>query len=80
MYSKYLDYTEQAIREGQIAQAENEQKDVIISQLKAEVFELKRIEGDYQKLNALIIELADKYELLQQDKDRAEKEQRYECF
>ena len=76
MYSKYLDYTEQAIREGQIAQAENEQKDVIISQLKAEVFELKRIEGDYQKLNALIIELGDKYELLQQDKDRAEKEQK----
>ena len=80
MFSKYLDYTDQALREGQIAQAENEQKDVIISQLKAEVFELKRIEGDYQKLNALIIELADKYELLQQDKDRAEKEQRYECF
>lgn len=80
MYSKYLDYTEQAIREGHQAQAENEQKDVIISQLKAEVFELKRIEGDYQKLNALIIELADKYELLQQDKDRAEKEQRYEYF
>lgn len=76
MYSKYLDYTEQAIREGQIAQAENEQKDVIIAQLKAEVFELKRIESDYQKLNALIIELGDKYELLQQDKDRAEKEQR----
>ena len=80
MFSKYLDYTDQALREGQIAQAENEQKDVIISQLRAEVFELKRIEGDYQKLNALIIELADKYELLQQDKDRAEKEQRYECF
>ena len=76
MYSKYLDYTEQAIREGQIAQAENEQKDVLISQLKAEVFELKRIEGDYQKLNALIIELGDKYELLQQEKDRGEKEQR----
>ena len=35
MYSKYLDYTEQAIREGQIAQAENEQKDILISQLKA---------------------------------------------
>ena len=76
MYSKYLDYTEQAIREGQIAQAENEQKDVLISQLKAEVFELKRIEGDYQKLNALIIELGDKDELLQQEKDRGEKEQR----
>ena len=40
------------------------------------MFELKRIESDYQKLNALIIELGDKYELLQQDKDRAEKEQR----
>jgi hypothetical protein len=77
MYSKYLDYTEAAIRANQLAQAENDQKDIIINQLKTEVFELKRIEVDYQKLNALIFELGEKYELLQQDKDRAEKEQRY---
>ena len=38
---------------------------------------MKRVEVDYQKLNALIFELGEKYELLQQDKDRAEKEQRY---
>jgi len=43
MYSKYLDYTEHAIRENQIAQIENEQKDIIINQLKAEVYELKGI-------------------------------------
>jgi hypothetical protein len=77
MYSKYLDYTEAAIRANQFAQAESDQKDIIINQLKNEVFELKRIEVDYQKLNALIFELGEKYELLQQDKDRAEKEQRY---
>lgn len=76
MYSKYLDYTEAAVRANQFAQAENDQKDIIINQLKTEVFELKRVEVDYQKLNALIFELGEKYELLQQDKDRAEKEQR----
>lgn len=54
MYSKYLDYTEAAIRANQLAQAESDQKDIIINQLKTEVFELKRIEVDYQKLNALI--------------------------
>jgi DUF438 domain-containing protein len=77
MYSKYLDYTEAAIRASQFAQVENDQKDFVINQLKTEVFELKRIEIDYQKLNALIFSLGEKYELLQQDKDRAEKEQRY---
>lgn len=77
MYSKYLDYTEAAVRANQLAQAENDQKDVVINSLKNEVFELKRIEIDYQKLNALIFELGEKYELLHQDKDRAEKEQRY---
>lgn len=76
MYSKYLDYTEAALRANHLAAAENDQKDIIISQMKSEVFELKRIEVDYQKLNALIFELGEKYELLQQDKDRAEKEQR----
>jgi hypothetical protein len=73
MYSKYLDYTEAAIRANHLAQAENDQKDIIINQLKNEVFDLKRIEIDYQKLNSLIFELGEKYELLQQDKDRGEK-------
>jgi hypothetical protein len=77
MYSKYLDYTEAAVRANFAAQAENDQKDIIINSLKNEVFQLKRIELDYQKLNALIFELGEKYELLHQDKDRAEKEQRY---
>ena len=76
MYSKYLDYTQAAIRANHHAQAENDQKDIIINQLKHEVFDLKRIEIDYQKLNSLIFELGEKYELLQQDKDRGEKEQR----
>lgn len=34
MYSKYLDYTEAAIRANHHAQAENDQKDIIINQLK----------------------------------------------
>lgn len=76
MYSKYLDYTEQAMRAHHVAQAESDQKDIIINSLKGQIFDLKRIEVDYQKLNALIFELGEKYELLQQDKDRAEKEQR----
>lgn len=76
MYSKYLDYTEAAIRANHMAQAENDQKDIIINSLKNEVFQLKRIEIDYQKLNALIFELGEKYELLHQDKDRTEKEQK----
>jgi hypothetical protein len=57
MYSKYLDYSEAAIRANHLAQAENDQKDIIINSLKSEVFDLKRIEIDYQKLNALIFEL-----------------------
>ena len=77
MYSKYLDYTEAAVRANHLAQAENGQKDIIINSLKGEVFDLKRIELDYQKLNALIFELGENYELLHQDKDRAEKEKRY---
>ena len=76
MYSKYLDYTKAAIRANHLAQAENDQKDIIINQLKNQVFDLKRIEIDYQKLNSLIFELGEKYELLQQDKDRGEKQQR----
>jgi hypothetical protein len=54
MYSKYLDYTEAAIRANHLAQAENDQKELIINQLKNEVFDLKRIDLDFQKLNALI--------------------------
>ena len=38
MYSKYLDYTEAAVRANQFAQAKNDQKDIIINQLKTEVF------------------------------------------
>lgn len=76
MYSKYLDYTEAAIRANHLAQAENDQKELIINQLKNEVFDLKRIDLDFQKLNALIFQLGEKYELLTQEKDRGEKEQR----
>ena len=35
MYSKYLDYTETAVRAHQAAQIENDQKDILIGQLKS---------------------------------------------
>ena len=34
MYSKYLDYTEAAIRASHFAQAESDQKDIVINSLK----------------------------------------------
>lgn len=35
MYSKYLDYSEGAVRAHQAAQAENDHKDILIAQLKS---------------------------------------------
>jgi hypothetical protein len=34
MYSKYLDYTEAAIRANQLAQVESDQKEILINSLK----------------------------------------------
>lgn len=57
MYSKYLDYTETAVRAHQAVQIENDQKDILIGQLKSEAFELRQLEGDYLRLNDLIASL-----------------------
>lgn len=38
MYSRYLDYTEAALKAHHAAQAENDQKDVLISHLKSDVY------------------------------------------
>jgi hypothetical protein len=38
MYSKYLDYTETATKSHQHAREESDQKDIIISQLKREIY------------------------------------------
>jgi len=43
MYSKYLDYTDTAVRAHQAAQVENEQKDLLISQLKGDLYELRQL-------------------------------------
>ena len=43
MYSKYLDYNESAIKAHNAAQAENDQKDVLISHLKNDVYELRQL-------------------------------------
>lgn len=77
MYSKYLEYSEAALKATRLAQAESEQKDVLIAHLKNEVYELRRIEGDYLHLNNLIRALEEKYSLLLDEKERCEKEQRY---
>lgn len=54
MYSKYLDYTEAAVKANHLAQVESEHKDILIGQLKTDLYELKQIEGDYIKLTSLI--------------------------
>lgn len=73
MYSKYLDYSEAATRANYAAQAENEQKDVLISSLKQDLYELRQLESDFHRLNELIINLEGKYSLLLDEKDRSEK-------
>lgn len=76
MYSKYLDYTDAAIKAHHAAQAESDQKDILISHLKSDVYELRQLEGDFLKLNELIMGLEEKYSLLLDEKERSEKEQR----
>jgi hypothetical protein len=38
MYSKYLDYTDAAVKAHHAAQAENDQKDILIAHLKSDVY------------------------------------------
>jgi len=76
MFSKYLDYSEPANEAHLIAQQECQHKDILIGQLKGEIYELKQLEGDYSKLNELIHSLEGKYSLLLAEKERSEKEQR----
>jgi hypothetical protein len=51
MFSKYLDYSETANEAHFTAQQECQQKDILIGQLRGEIYELKQLEGDYSKLN-----------------------------
>jgi len=55
-------------------QVETERKDVIISQLKAEAFELRQNERDYSDLNARLNNLHHRYNLLQDEKSLDAKE------
>jgi len=57
-YKKYFDP----------AQVESDQKDLIISQLKAELFELRRNEKNYEELHAKLNNLEHRYNLLQEEK------------
>lgn len=76
MYSKYLDYTEAAVRAHHAAQADNDQKDVLIAHLKSDVYQMRQLEGDFLRLNDLILALEEKYSLLLDEKERSQKEQR----
>ena len=76
MYSKYLDYSEAAVKAHHAAQAESDQKDILIAHLKSDVYELRQLEGDFLRLDELIMGLEEKYSLLLGEKERGEKEQR----
>jgi chromosome segregation ATPase len=54
------------------AQVESDQKDLIISQIKAEIFELRQGERDYVELAAQLRNLEHRYNLLQDEKIRSE--------
>lgn len=56
------------------AQVESDQKDVIISQLKAELFELKQNHRNYQEVSTHLTNLEHRYNLLLEEKSRGEKE------
>ena len=49
-------------------QVESDQKDLIISQLKAELFELRRNEKNYEDLHAKLNNLEHRYNLIQEEK------------
>jgi chromosome segregation ATPase len=56
------------------AQVESDQKDLIISQMKAEIFELRQNERDYQDLSSQFMNLDHRYNILQDEKLRSESE------
>ena len=55
---------------------DQDQKDVLISQLKAENFELKQKERDYGILNSQLLDLEHRFKLLQEEKARGERDAR----
>mmetsp|Transcript_39528 Transcript_39528/g.45983 ORF Transcript_39528/g.45983 Transcript_39528/m.45983 type:complete len:389 (+) Transcript_39528:51-1217(+) len=63
-YKKYFDP----------AQVESDQKDLIISQLKAELFELRQNERDYSELHTKLNNLEHRYNLLQEEKTLNERD------
>jgi len=54
------------------AQVESDQKDLIISQMKAEIFELRQNDRDYQDLSGQFYNLDHRYNILQEEKLRGE--------
>ena len=73
MYSRHLDYSEPANKARELCLMENEQKDIVISTLKAELFPLRNLEIEFHRLNDQIILLEERYALLIAERDRAER-------
>jgi hypothetical protein len=59
---------------GLFEQTESQHKDVVISSLKKELFELKDLEHDFLRLNDEVASIESKYSLLLDEKERAENE------
>jgi len=59
------------------SQVESDHKDIVVSQLKAEAFELRENERDYNDLNSRVNNLNHRFNLLQEEKVLDEKEHNY---
>lgn len=55
---------------------EQDQKDIVIAQLKAENFEYRQKEKDYNSLHKALLDLEHRYKLLQEEKNRTERDSR----
>ena len=62
---------------GLLDQTESTHKDVVITSLKKELFELKDLEHDFLRLNDEVANIESKYSLLLDEKERSENEHKY---
>ena len=62
---------------GLLDQTESAHKDVVITSLKKELFELKDLEHDFLRLNDEVSNIESKYPLLLDEKERSENEHKY---
>lgn len=62
---------------GMLDHSESGHKDVVITSLKKELFELKDLEHDFLRLNDEVANIESKYSLLLDEKERTENEHKY---